>query len=340
MKKQLILAAVAVVAMASCAKNEAVETSSADSSAIEMTAFVDRATKGSVSTITELESTGFKAYGVISTDSEWSSSSDNTAALDGVEVTNSNGIWSYSNTASWTAEDTEYISTWAFSPYGEDVIMSASTTSSPSVTFTVADELLSQVDFLTAYTMNTAQYSTIDLAFGHALAKIGFTAQQDTELETGADQVQISKVEIASEEAGVYSTGTYKFGNATEASEWLSLTGELNLASTEISADKLAASPILTDTALNVTDTDCYLMIIPQTISADGITVTVTYECQDNGGTAVNGADTEKSVTLPAMAFEEGKQYTFNLLVGGDADAIKFGSITIGDFADGDGSNL
>lgn len=351
MKKNLFFAALAVVAMASCSKNEAVDPVAATSVAksIELDTFIDRSTKASDATTATLQGAGFKVIGYRHDDADLSISSNSKVVtiMPDWSVSYVDGGWSYLTDNDGTTQtdaalqwdDTgDQLSFFAYSgsaslTSGTDYTEVNSTTATtaedkiiPSFTFTTAAKIEDQEDLITATSLNNVYSdspSPITLDFYHVLSKIGFKAEEG---DTSTDAVILTGLTVEFvDEAGnaLKSKGTYQFSDGNAVAEgWSILSDATALVSGSGESIMLGGSTneiILSETAQNVTADNGYIMIIPQELKADNI---VKVEAKYKIGQ--DGSDKTKSVYLPAMTFEAGKWYTFNLILADNS--IRFSS--------------
>ncbi len=339
MKKNLFFAALAVVAMASCSKNEAVDPISASdaSQSIAFDSFIDRTTKGAVADISTLEAGGFNVVCYDTEANSYAAASQVKNVMNDLEVTYDvdNSTWTYNSGTYTKWPEDSYLSFFAYANAGDsDAITSTTSTDAadkvaPTLDVTTDHSIDDQTDILAAISLDNAyQASTspINLNFDHILTKIGFSAQDGNE----ADNISISIDEVTVEfidnndDAGIKDSGTYDFVSGTWSFATPYVGSYLDSGDTAETIFSVADYLLSKTSAKEITSS--YIMIIPQELkSANAVKITVTYDVADTNDTDT-ASDQTKSVYLPAYTFEQGKWYTFNLIVGNDT--IRFGTIT------------
>ncbi len=346
MKKNLFFAALAVVAMASCSKNEAVDPAASTSVAksISLDTFIDRTTKATTATTTTLQADGFKVIGYRHNDATATLSSNTQVKpiMPDISVNYVDGAWSYVDGTTYTSalewvEAGDQLSFFAYSgtataEYTQpassetgDGITTAEDKVIPTLEVTTNATIEDQEDIIAASSLNNVYSdspSPITLDFKHILTKIGFTAEEGDDSGEAVVLSDLTVEFIDADGNALKSTGTYSFSDGNSVAEgWSFDSAAAALESTSAESILLGgdtAEITLSETAQNVTADNGYIMIIPQELKANNIVaVTATYKI------GTEGAKT-KSVYLPAMTFEQGKWYTFNLILADNS--IRFSS--------------
>lgn len=162
MKKYLIIAAAAVVAMASCSKTDVVENAK-DQDAINFAPFFHKATKAV--DVTSDNINAFEVTAMLGTDTYFSS----------VAVSKSGSAWTYSPVQYWPASGTLDFFAWAPTASGSDIVKNAYN----NFTITPVADPASQRDFVVARTQGTKDAETgngakngVSINFRHAMSQI------------------------------------------------------------------------------------------------------------------------------------------------------------------------
>ena len=239
MKKNLLFAALAVVAMASCAKNELKVPSTGSDAVISFQPVVANATKADYitnSSIAPIGSTSdfkFSVYAWYTDGAEMTSSTTTaTAYMSGVEVsyksghddtTPGQGGWSPATTYYWPKNG--YLSFDAYAPSAAiaDGTFSSDVTKGLQIANYTVKDLAKQYDLLysnrTLNKKNSTQdatngtYDGVDIAFKHALAAIEVTAK--TGADYGNDAIKLKKITILN----AYNKGTFTQGMSDAITE-------------------------------------------------------------------------------------------------------------------------
>ena len=180
--------------------------------------------------------------------------------------TQSEGTWTSNATVAWEPTDgyNDNFSFFGYTPRGtaDNGITVSSTTGTPKLTYTVPAIIGNQPDLMVASAKDVKPTSSaVNMAYKHALTCVAFKG-------IGAGET-ISAIKVK----GVKTTGTLSL-DASSGITWTNLGGEL---STEFSAGLSNPGGVVTDgTATGVLAADGYLMMIPQTLTADAkVVVTI-----------------------------------------------------------------
>lgn len=191
------------------------------------------------------------------------------------ETSKGSNTWKYpEEDIKWSQIDSSRVRFFAYSPYsGADVFTSSDAsltysspdyTGAPLLTYTVAHEVKSQIDLMTA----TADYDTssggsVDFTFGHALTAVTVNAGK------GIFAGKISKITLS----GIYGSGTNRIGSK----EWTPDESSI----TEFTIEKEstlnpAEGSHLTSEAVTLNDGELTFLMIPQELP-DGAALKVTF---------------------------------------------------------------
>lgn len=306
MKTNYILAALAVVALASCSKSEIVDQNpTTKDQPIAFTNYTGATTRATVLDATGLQTPGFGVYVI--------KNSESTLFMDNVNPKGAS--WDYSDLKYWPKDEANNkLNFYFYAPHsGSTANIAAPVFTSAgdkTVAFTVNSTIADQTDFLWAAPQANLVYSglgaekKVNVAFNHALSRIGFTTQRDAEYS--GVTIKVNSVKIK----GDFNTsGTLDLTKNTAATVWKSVTP---VADTEYAPAIQNNTNITTDAVQLNTDAQ-YIMVVPSTSEAKTTyTITVDYDVT-SGGVTTNNVITSAAESL---AFEIGKAYTFNIKIG------------------------
>lgn len=243
MKKTVFIAALAVVAMASCTKNELKVPSTRTDAVISFQPVVANATKASYITNTSIAPTGdpksstfdFKVYAWYTDNAEMTAStttSTATAYMSGVKVsykprhndtTDGEGGWSPATAYYWPKNGYLSFDAYAPSAASSDGTFSSDVQKGLQITSYTVKDLNQQYDLLySKRTLNkknstegatNGTYDGVDIAFKHALAAIEVTAK--TGADYGNDAIKLKKITILN----AYNKGTFTQGMSNAITE-------------------------------------------------------------------------------------------------------------------------
>lgn len=338
MKKVFLLAATAILVLASCTKNQIIETPS-DQKTIGFSAFTHLSTKALPITGTNIitEAADIKVYSYLMNGTTGTTTT-NTAFFNDV-LNYTAPSWQTDPVRYWPSTTvgtaTKSLSFFAFYPfdaavsnYAADNYLSSSA-NKPSFTYTVP-AVANQKDLLVAskehqtYT-GCATDGQIDFQFAHALSQIAFSAKgKEGNLKYYVKEITIGNSDIKN-------VGTYTYGGSMVATA---------AAGTENYTYNPTSYPVITGTttptdAVAFTDGNPFLMLMPQTIA---LKVTVKYYVTDTETPANNilGDSTTpvtKTVTLTSGTWEGGKKYTYILTLPSDTYPITY-SVAVTNWSD------
>jgi hypothetical protein len=250
--------------------------------------------------------------------------------------------WNPANSGSWEYSPIKY---WPRSgdSWGKVTFFGASTVtgmsfygaegSNPKIAFTTQAAVANQVDLVADVVLNATggtNSGKVLFQFDHILSKIGFTAQLD---KTYSDvTVNVTSLRVYYKTNTVYSTGTYTFNTANDDDNSNSATNNLtfgNWAYTSAAyfakandgqGDQVfSGTQALSASAVSLSGTNNYLMLIPQKRSVSGnidagdVYVELAYSVIYPGSPALTVLNLAK-INLPVVTggWLPGKAYTYN----------------------------
>ena len=346
MKKTVFIAALAVVAMASCIKNELKVPSTGSDAVISFQPVVANATKATYLTTANMKDE-CASFGVFAWYAEPTlvAAGSGSAYMDNVPVTFDDsidetgslgsGAWAPSSPYYWPKNGT--LSFDAYAPAhahattpgaGTGTVTSAVDKGLKIENYTVA-ALANQYDLL--YSTRTLDkkkstdgtnttYDGVDIAFNHALAAIEVTAKTDDDY---SDAIKLTKITILN----AYNKGTFNQGMTTAVSAaspaWTAADDS------EVSYELFSGNEALSKTALTSATTPAIknAILLPQdfnhTATSNKVSIRVDYTIKH--GTAelpqyyvVDLSSTTGHVgsepSAPLSAWEIGKRYTYNFI--------------------------
>ncbi|MDR1500282.1 MAG: fimbrillin family protein [Tannerellaceae bacterium] len=228
------------------------------------------------------------------------------------------GAWNYSPTKYWPGkyDGTHYgkVTFFGFSSaLGTSIVsnLAASAIASPSFTVTIPNGVDDQkdviADMLADRTYANTNSGNVKFQFDHILSKIGFSAKLAA-VYTDAT-VTVTDLTIVYTANAIKNEGTYTFAtNNTQTSNWTSLTGSMSgdgyiLTSGSITLDNTASL-----TPSNLSGTDKFLMLLPQTTAKGNLTAQLTYTVKTGSDP---GIKYYIEAPLPGVTWLPGKEYTY-----------------------------
>ena len=347
MKKSLLFAALAVVAMASCTKNELKVPSNGSDAVISFQPVVANATKATYLTTTNMKDECTK-FGVFAWYAEPTlvAGSSATTYMDNVTVTydslkddttNGSGAWKPDQNYYWPKNGT--LSFDAYAPAsahastpgaGTGKVNSTAANGLEIENYTVA-ALANQYDLLySTRTLNkskstdgtNATYDGVDIAFKHALAAIEVTAK--TAADYGIGAIKLNKVSILY----AYNNGNFSQGMTDAITEdtpvWDNQNNEVeyvlyDAGSTLSNGADLSQTPLTSLTSPAISNA----ILLPQDFihtSGSGNHVSIKVDYSINGTTDYLAQtqtfklNTTTVGSTPQTGWEMGKKYTYNFI--------------------------
>lgn len=332
MRKNLLLglAALAAVTLSSCQKDQVVNQVE-EQDAIEFSTYVGRnaQTKASVVGLEELK-TGFGVF-AYHHENAFSDASELNFMFN--EKVYFGADWMYDNTKYWPNDGN--LSFFAYAPYIEDVaandifngLHTLNQDGAPVLKILIPTDVSKQSDLLYADPIkdvnkgtvnsnnNDADHSSpegvINFKFNHALSKIGFSVQTESNQKVAIKEITLSG-KFNSQGDISLNDGTYSLTDNSTSQDYALSYDYSNYIS--------GGAP----TPINATEG--YIMVIPTNLSSDNITIEVTYKMKDLLGNETG--DIEASKTITGVNFQQGFAYTYNLILNPN-DPIVFGQPTV-----------
>lgn len=336
-KAALLCTVCGAALLASCSKSDTDETGTdipASEQAVGFTAN-DIHSRGSVVTNTELTSMG--VFGSYTGTSSWNGTTAPNYFYNQA-VAKSGAVWSYSPVKYWPVAPNK-ISFFAYAPHSTDAavagkmtLSTAAATGAPTLTYTVESTPADQVDLLYAVLKDQQKQSTpLNFAFGHAMAKVSFSALLKSGEEAKDYTATITEVKITD----VKNKGTLNL----ETGAWTTTADKGSYTLTPTTGLKADASNLVFETsettdfsARTLTADNGYLFLMPQTL-ASGAKLTVKYTLTSGSFTETVVKDIDLSTLLinGAAAWGKGKSVEYRLTIEG-----KFMTASVIDWSDGE----
>ncbi len=355
--------AFAAWAFAGCSQDDTLNESPTVNKAIEFGTYVGRDAEARATKVelAEVKASGFGVFAYYTHNVDFANATTATPNfMNNQKVTYDTdaNTWTYAPVKYWPNNPDDKVSFFAYAPYSEDAAPAPSFSNGQlSLTFQVAKSAGLQSDLL--WSKNTASNTNIDktkgtttsqikFEFAHALSRIGFTVQGAVDQKDPGGTLD-SHTTITVNEV-ILSNGSYAYPNdgstpvAPTAGEFHKQ-GDLNLndftwsneSGTQLftlKSDDFAipegtnphAFTLTGDqsTAKDLTNSESYLMVIPQKLN--NLYVNIEYTVTTTDGTHPTNSSTitnyiSKQVTNSttgdnSFTFEMGKAYTFNLILG------------------------
>jgi len=346
MKKYFIIAAAALVALASCSKNE-IDTPKQNQ--IKFNTVTGKATKAPLSGTTYKTTDptfGVFCYALTDGNNWAANSADGQAYMDKIEISynGTDKIWEPANTYYWPLSGS--LTFTGFSPYSEaSKVAYAPATKKLTVTdYVAAATIAAQTDLMWANTQkdltdNQSTYTSeietstlegVNMVFHHALSQVKFFVKK----AAGLDDYTITVNSIT---FNAMSTGTLTVTD--DAPAWGAATVKAAYDSEGSNVVAPNNSEAFAKFGKIVSDNLIGNMMVPQTLTAatplaaDDQTFTITYSLKKG---TVNLGQTSKTVALKTTdvtAWEQNKIYNYNIVI--DLNKIYFNP-TMVDWVDAD----
>lgn len=280
--KKILIAALAIISVASCSKNEVIEQPDPVAIAFEQP-FVGKSTKATDYTADNL--TDFAVYGYVN--------QIGGLIFHNEKVSKSGTTWGYDNTQYWTP-DKQYHFT-AIAPASQGANYNATAVNGGTLKF---DNTSADVDLLYAYQTAstgseiTQQPNPVAFSFGHMLSRIKFSFTNGMVAENAS--IKISNVAVTD----AYKEGTVTFASGAYSS-W-DVSGENN------KSNSVSFGSIADAIDKNKSEETAHMYFIPAAKTTYSLTFTATlYQ-----GTVEIGSKTH-TVTLPATELKQNLSYDF-----------------------------
>ncbi|MBR5803404.1 MAG: fimbrillin family protein [Bacteroidaceae bacterium] len=236
-----------------------------------------------------------------------------------VEDRNGDGEWYYEDTKYWLYETQfSFIATY---PYDDDDIYTTDS-STGDVQLTLSDTPSAQ-DYLMALSSidtsdpNFDPSESVNLQFKHLLSNVSLNVWRDG-VKHQNDQMRVRKVTLSNiRKAGTYSSTT---------DTWTTTNSKLTMEYTndEVTDDDNIGAATQNNGSLNLggipSTPFSEVMLLPQTIDASSNSVSLKIEYELKRQNAADWESAELETILPAITWEKGKQYVYNVVLSSVTD--------------------
>ena len=330
MPKTVFIAALAIVAMASCTKNE-ISQSTRTNEIKFTTPVLARHTKSQEITTTTYPTTAsFNVYAWYNSEAAFTASTAS-AYMENVKVdydatdfdaSNGSGAWVPSLKYYWPKQGV--LSFDAYSPNGLSGTVTATALDGIKVVgHEVSTTLDNQQDFLYAkralnkqssYSDGNDTYDGVDIAFNHALAVVKFTAKTNANY-SGTTFVKIKDIKIQA----INNQGTFEQKESTTSPGWSAQTGSKEYVA--LTAANFDASLNLSTTPVDAGST---VIVLPQDFVASTQKLYIEYYLKTDATGAkpiLQKAELDfynSTALADGNKWEMGKRYTYNIVIGLD----------------------
>ena len=330
MKKFFLIAAAAVVAFASCSKNDQPEQREA---AIAFSSYTGRAiSKADAGSFigkgtTELISgTKFGVWAYATGANAFDGTNTSNVFMNNVEVTYAGGgyndetKYTYSPLRYWPNDEANNkLSFFAVYPYGATGL-TAPANGWGAYTFTAQTDPADMVDFLfsevakdqTYSATNSGKKGVVNMKFHHALSMVKFKVNTDADYATDGTVITLKSIKVAA----VNTVGTFTPAVATPFGAW-------SAQGTPVEFTVFDGTKALTTTAAFLptgTEADDAFLMVPQTL-ADAVVATVVYtvktgsdaEIENTASIVLNTAKDASNNAITAWNMNQNTVYTFTV---------------------------
>lgn len=271
--------------------------------------------------------------------------------------------WYYTPVKYWPNNPGDKVSFFAYAPYSESAPVPTFSNGELSLSFTVQPEAKNQSDLLWSKTNNIdrtkgstdtsdADNYKVKFEFAHALSRIGFTVQGAVDQITAGGSladgttITVNKVILSDTpytdytndtptapstgdfcKSGTLNLNNFSWDEFSDETQHFTLNSENFNIPTDKNPKTFTLTGEETNTPQTLTNTDSYLMVIPQKLAALYVNIEYTVTTEDSGNTTNNNNSTitnyisqrisnSKTAGDDSFTFEMGKAYTFNLILG------------------------
>ncbi|MDR1884390.1 MAG: fimbrillin family protein [Prevotella sp.] len=315
MKKNLFLAVVTAVLLASCSSNEAIdETTLTSSNAVGFGTFIGRNTKAASTDIANVKVSGFYVTAFSTGATSWTTPSVAPDFMYNQKVEWNTDKWEYTPVKYWPGviSGSTYgkVTFFGWNDVAGTVASASSYAGIPTLGFTCAQLAVNQKDLVAdMLTDKTLSDGAVKFEFDHILSRIGFAAKLADQY-SGAE-VKVTSIKVYYAEDKVKSEGTYTFNTDNTAGSIWSFTPSAFMA--EDTPDEMVAVGGVTlpndatHDAIGLNASSNHLMLIPQSVVAGDVYIDMEY-------TVTTGSQTvtyKITKDLPAITWAPGKHYTY-----------------------------
>lgn len=302
--KKILLATVAALAITSCSQNEEFE-NAGQKSEIGFNTVVSKTTRATVTDINGLQTSGFTVYSY-NTGDKVVGAELSSIIMSGIEVTHSEGNWTFSGTYYWPLND--YVQ---FFAYATDAAATeynvADKAGYPTLKYTIAADANAQKDFVVAKATDKKKMAdALQLSFTHALTQVNFSV-----IGVDNNTYKISSISIE----GVAGNGVYSF----ETGKW---TAANETTGTYIYPTAEGASVSSSTTAVALEQPNGILMLMPQEMT-DAAKIKISYSVYD-GDTEISKSENTEIPLKGTAAWETGKKVRYTLKLANNAASMTF----------------
>lgn len=315
MRKNLFIAAMVILAMASCSKNEVIENQNSNN-LINFKPYVANSVKGvDIADVGALEAVGFKVYGSYKTDDPVSTnlSKFNAIFFNGEDVTYTTA-WDYRNPKYWPSKgsldfiaignNVEKVNN---EPTTGQYQFTSTGTSVPSIKFTTSADPTLQKDLIASTLLgqtSTTNGGTTTFTFGHLLSKIDVMVENTAANTT----LKVTAVKFTD----IMPTGTYNF------TDW----NPSGTAAVNVLALPEEGVTITNGTLVKVNTDNGGLIIIPQPMTK--IQITYTFTDNNNSNQEIETKTAEIDLATGTPSWVKNTHYTYTLSITPKSSLINF----------------
>jgi hypothetical protein len=313
MKKIIFIAALAIATLASCTKEEPINSSSEQEIAFNgVTRLNTKTVYGPVASTAYPEAEHFGVYAYY-TPTNYSSGSS-ALYMNNVEVQKVNTYWANSTTKYyWPKSGKLTFACYSPKEYGTGVASSSFERGIAFQGFATNTDISKQVDLLASDLIkDQTSEAAVSVQFRHLLSQIAFTvapAQSDYNTNSNLSGIKINSIKVAPfNTVGDYHStdGTYTNGS------WSGMSGKISY-----NLDILANAYDVNLSSTSAVSVGAPIIVIPQT--ASNIIINYSIILKDaNGGTITDTKEVTGTWTPALTTWVKGKKYTYNITIGLD----------------------
>lgn len=240
-KKNIYLLLLMALVVMSCSENETIERISHESG-IDFGIYTSRTatTRGVEMDLPQLKTDAFGVLAYYTNQNPWlkaaGSTHPNFMYNQQIKWDSTLGEWTYSPIRYWPNNAGAYVSFFAYAPYNNSAVALVGNdegdTGTPTITFTVADEVCEMVDFVTAVaidktkapleTATNSDAAKVVFNFKHELSRVAFKAKPSEQLYLADNDAHKTYINIksavlsSSTDGNFYKQATYTFPNEND----------------------------------------------------------------------------------------------------------------------------
>ncbi|MCI1785897.1 MAG: fimbrillin family protein [Bacteroidales bacterium] len=317
MKKIIFIAALAIATLASCTKEEPINSSSEQEIAFNgVTRLNTKTVYGPVASTDYPEAEHFGVYAYYTPVKYDSSkvSGDSALYMNNVEVQKQTTYWANSTTKYyWPKSGKLTFACYSPKAYGNGVASSSFERGIAFQGFTTSTDITKQVDLLASDLIkDQTSEAAVSVQFRHLLSQIAFTvapAQSDYNTNSNLSGIRINSIKVAPfKTVGDYHStdGTYTNGSWSGMREQISYNLDILSSPKDVNLSSTSAVTVGTP-----------IIVIPQT--ASNIIINYSIILKDaNGGMITDTKEVIGTWTPALTTWVKGKKYTYNITIGLD----------------------